>query len=1150
MATPVPVTPDNPDGLIRVSMGPPMANPTMRNPAWDKPAPDVPKLMADAEAQHGLPPGILAAYRQVESSGGVALHSGKADGSMQFAPATARALGIDPMDDTQAIPAAAKLIRANIDASGGDLDHAAKMYYGGPNPAHWGPLTAAYPGKIAAAMVANAPLSSDNPFAQGAVSANTSLRTPQSDFSADNPFAQAAVGGNGAPLHDNGGAGLFRPVSASPAGANVPLGPGVDAGAISPALGAAPTDGVNLNSVPMVGANNVAGQSSLSPVAPLGTNLFGMGGADSSAAAGGPQGSGAPSNIGLNAIPPPAGMGQARPQAPASGSGGFLSGLSDFAVGASKGLFNGIGGGGAELLGRATDGLGWTHGQADYVAAERRYVDRKMSGHQYSPGGTADTAGNIGGQVLGTLPLGALRVLEAVPWLGAASKSVASATAAGTKASAIARIGAAVARIGDAAIGGAAGNMIAGNPGSNPGSNATTGAAIGVGIGVVSPLVGRAIGAISPHVEQLAAAMRMIPRTTAEDAAGNAIQNSIDPQAIGTALINAGNRRGLAANADTVALAAGLKNAGKTRGIATNPNLHPDVSANVAALNGQGVPIDQAIREAEAAHVGVTAPLTAHTTRNFGDWQSAAEGMKATTPEGVALRNQQDAANGQLHGAVQNVVTKLGGAPAEGEAISTVRQALADASDASKKGVSDLYKAADAESATAKEATDAKTMVAQHAADSEVAWTARTAARAKLDEAQDAFRSARTTVGSDMDKARARLMKTRDALSSVTNNPPTAARVKADPPGYIDLSELRQHLDSPELVDPTTDGLGTLRNGAARQIDALSDGSGMVTARQAENIRQTIADAYDTLGGGINRHVGQMKAIVDTALDKAENGAGPAYKAARAAHREHMGTFDAPGVIDLTKRDASGAFVKSDAQAQSSILTGTDPRKLANVVDTLKATGNDSALDQLRAEVVQKAHDLAGRGAADGNNNAVFSSHQFDSHFDKMGAARTSALFEPDQLSTLSAISRTAHNVNVKPPEAANTSGTASASANMIRGLITGSDGAGPKRSLTAALLNHVPLMAVGLGTGHAEMAGAAALGSEFLSHVTAGRTASNNAKALADALKAASNPATARTQSTARNAKLAQALIAMRNGSAVARSAAPAGTIVNRHGD
>ena len=89
-------------------------------------------------------------------SNGIAGHQcsnvGKADGSMQFASATAKAYGIDPMDDSQAIPAAGKLWADNLKATGGDIEKAAKYYVAGQDESKWGPQTHAYPGKLLAAL--------------------------------------------------------------------------------------------------------------------------------------------------------------------------------------------------------------------------------------------------------------------------------------------------------------------------------------------------------------------------------------------------------------------------------------------------------------------------------------------------------------------------------------------------------------------------------------------------------------------------------------------------------------------------------------------------------------------------------------------------------------------------------------------------------------------------------------------------------------------------------------------------------------------------------------------------------------------------------------------------------------------------------------
>ncbi len=111
-------------------------------------------LFSSAEQQYGLPPGILAATAHVESRLNPQAVSPKgALGLMQIMPATAQALGVNPLDPAQAVQGAAKLWHQNLQASGGDIDKAAMMYNAGPKPSHWNnPETRAYPGKLAAAL--------------------------------------------------------------------------------------------------------------------------------------------------------------------------------------------------------------------------------------------------------------------------------------------------------------------------------------------------------------------------------------------------------------------------------------------------------------------------------------------------------------------------------------------------------------------------------------------------------------------------------------------------------------------------------------------------------------------------------------------------------------------------------------------------------------------------------------------------------------------------------------------------------------------------------------------------------------------------------------------------------------------------------------
>lgn len=88
--------------------------------------------MKVAGAKHGVDPGLLAAIAQVESGGkpDARSHAG-AMGLMQFMPATARELGVNPLDPTSAINGAARLMRSHLDKFG-SVEKALAAYNAGP----------------------------------------------------------------------------------------------------------------------------------------------------------------------------------------------------------------------------------------------------------------------------------------------------------------------------------------------------------------------------------------------------------------------------------------------------------------------------------------------------------------------------------------------------------------------------------------------------------------------------------------------------------------------------------------------------------------------------------------------------------------------------------------------------------------------------------------------------------------------------------------------------------------------------------------------------------------------------------------------------------------------------------------------------------
>jgi hypothetical protein len=94
----------------------------------------------DAAAdQNGLPRGLLNAMAERESSfdptiqGPVLPQGDRAQGLMQFRPATAQRYGIDPTNPDQAIPGAARYLSDLVQSNGGDLGAALQQYGGGPS---------------------------------------------------------------------------------------------------------------------------------------------------------------------------------------------------------------------------------------------------------------------------------------------------------------------------------------------------------------------------------------------------------------------------------------------------------------------------------------------------------------------------------------------------------------------------------------------------------------------------------------------------------------------------------------------------------------------------------------------------------------------------------------------------------------------------------------------------------------------------------------------------------------------------------------------------------------------------------------------------------------------------------------------------------
>ncbi len=89
-------------------------------------------LFAAAGERHGIDPNLLAAVAQIESAfNPTAISPAGAQGLMQFMPATAAEMGVDPFDPASAIDGAARYLRQQLDRFG-TTELALAAYNAGP----------------------------------------------------------------------------------------------------------------------------------------------------------------------------------------------------------------------------------------------------------------------------------------------------------------------------------------------------------------------------------------------------------------------------------------------------------------------------------------------------------------------------------------------------------------------------------------------------------------------------------------------------------------------------------------------------------------------------------------------------------------------------------------------------------------------------------------------------------------------------------------------------------------------------------------------------------------------------------------------------------------------------------------------------------
>lgn len=108
-------------------------------------------VFQSAGQQYGVDPQILKAIAVQESGlnpAAVNKDTGAA-GIMQYIPASAKAIGLDPSDPVASINQAAKDFAGNMQRFGGNVEQAVAAHFAGPNQKLWGPKTSQYVNDVA-----------------------------------------------------------------------------------------------------------------------------------------------------------------------------------------------------------------------------------------------------------------------------------------------------------------------------------------------------------------------------------------------------------------------------------------------------------------------------------------------------------------------------------------------------------------------------------------------------------------------------------------------------------------------------------------------------------------------------------------------------------------------------------------------------------------------------------------------------------------------------------------------------------------------------------------------------------------------------------------------------------------------------------------
>ncbi|WP_428331972.1 lytic transglycosylase domain-containing protein [Novosphingobium sp.] len=591
------------------------------------------------EQQYALPPGLLAAQQQVESHGRDVTSPAGAMGPAQLMPATARALGVNPHDPVQAADAQARLMRANLDASGGDLDRAAMMYHGGPDTRQWGPKTHAYPGKILAALQSDpAPAHDSASPAAAPADPFESALSGQSAGASQDPFETALSGGK------------------APADGGIP-----DRSSASGSI--RPGDILRPAAVP-------GGMVSVRQVAP-------------------------------DQVAGPAGQ---------PGQDGLLTSIAKGVVDVGSGINEGYDKfqtGLAGLVLRGTDALGLTSGMHDGL---NKFIDdnaHARDGEFYNPDGYARPVGNFVGESIPLAPLSEIKAISAAPEAGRLAQALAkygtlstqgaaagALSSGGNDIAAHALLGAATAPVMGAAIEKAA------IPALRLAGKAVTGTGNAVADGLATIAGKFKPSAPTAPLENAVVDQINAGKSTAEIAEHfpwvdqNAVENWVKYRASGgNQPVSFSDSAKPPVPLDPAAVRQAMGSRGNNIGVEGSPALPQAVNDHASQLAQDGVPLDEALREARLAAIGAK-PTYANVTRDPVALRAEIEGSKLDTLEGQALASQRAANNGVIVDKMADTAAQFspnGKVPGSSEATNAAAEALAKASDTGRAAVNQAY---------------------------------------------------------------------------------------------------------------------------------------------------------------------------------------------------------------------------------------------------------------------------------------------------------------------------------------------------------------------------------------------------------------------------------------------------------------------------